>query len=220
MHSSFSQEATRDLIRPRPLDRRTSGYSSRRSEGPGEGDFGHVSGISMRHERKRREKRNSIKSSISPANRSYLGTNHSRSIGIHDDTSQELNSYSYSGLHQIQQYYHDHENRSMISNVDSTAKRKKQQWKSKVKDTYYRLLRKRLGRRHSYIRKDPSEFDEQIAIINDNVRIPNEERIQDLKLVEKTRYETLQRYTDKYPLLNLRKKVMILARYILFSLIF
>ena len=214
MYSSFSQDVTRDLIRPKPLDRRTSGYSSRRSEGPGEGDFGQVSGISGRHERKRREKRLSTnKSNISQANRSYLGTNHSRSIGIYEDTSQELNSHSFSGLHQIQQFYYENGNRSMLSNVDSAARKQKQKWNTKVKDTYYKLLRKRLGRRSSYTRKDPSEFDEQIETINDNVRIPNEERIQDLKLVEKTRLETLKSYTDKYPLLQFRKKVMTLARY-------
>lgn len=212
-HSSFSHEVTRDLIRPKPLDRRPSGYSSRRSEGPGESDFGQVSAISGRHERKRRDKRlNTTKSNISQANRSYVGTNLSRSIGIYDDTSQELNSYSFSGLHQIQQFYYENGNRSMLSNADSAVRRQKQKWNSKVRETYYRLLRKRLGRRPSYSRKDPSEFDEQIAAINDNVRIPNDERIQDLKLIEKTRLEVLQSYTDKYPLLQFRKRVMILAR--------
>jgi len=56
--------------------------------------------------------------------------------------------------------------------------------------------------------EDPSEFADQVKEIKENVRTPNEMRIADLKIIEKTPMEKLKSYKDKLPLLRLRKRIM------------
>lgn len=94
----------------------------------------------------------------------------------------------------------------------SSAHQKKRRLNNRVKDTYYKLLKKRFGRHSMYVSQEPEEFDEQIRLINDKVRIPNTERVADLKLEDKSSLQRLEEYSDKFPLLNLRKKILIYAK--------
>jgi len=131
-------------------------------------------------------------------------------MGRPEETSIDTHSYSFSGLHQIHQMYQDlNENGSRLgmSAMNSSIQRRRG-LASKVKDTYYKLLRKRFARRKSYVEPDTREFHEQMEYINENVRIPNEERIADVKLEEMTMLERAEKYKDKYPFLEQRRKIM------------
>ncbi len=92
--------------------------------------------------------------------------------------------------------------------MNSSANRKKKNLAGKVKDTYYKLLRKRFAMRNNHVEPDPTEFDEQIQLIEENIHIPNDERIADLKLEERTALERLEKYKDTLPLLDFRKKLL------------
>ncbi len=159
--------------------------------------------------KKRGVKRISTRSALSPG-KSAL-TNISRSLARADDSSVDTGSYSYSGLHYIHQMYQDiGENGSRIAgSISGTPYRnKKRSLASKVKDTYYRLLRKRFKRRNSYVQPDTQEFDQQIETIKENIHIPNDERIADLKLEEMTNLEKVEKYKDNFPFLEGRKSFM------------
>ena len=82
---------------------------------------------------------------------------------------------------------------------------------SDTKQMFYKLLRRKLGRRRS-IDKDITEFTDQVAEIKDAVRTPNDCRIQDLEITDKTKLEKLQDYKDKYPLLGLRRNILKMPR--------
>lgn len=149
-----------------------------------------------------------IRSNYSPAKSGTI--NQSRSMGRPEETSIDTHSYSFSGLHQIHQMYQDfNENASRLgtSAMNSSVQRRRG-LASKVKDTYYRLLRKRFTRRKSYTESDSREFNEQIEHINENVRIPNEERRADIKLEEIGTLERVAKYKDKYPFLDSRRTLM------------
>jgi len=207
--SSISQES-HDLMRPRPLMRRSSNTSH-----PSEGTIGTegrpLSGISSKRGMNKKNRQFIIKSNYSPAKSGTI--NQSRSMGRPEETSIDTHSYSFSGLHQIHQMYQDlNENGSRLgTSMMNSSMQRKRGLASKVKDTYYKLLRKRFARRKSQLEPDSREFNEQIDYINENVRIPNEERIADIKLEEMTTLEKISKYKDKFPFLDSRKKFMKIA---------
>jgi len=216
------QEGQRELIRPRPLFRKSSNTPSRRHESQLENDNRPLSGLSAGtrwDSKKRGAKRISTKTALLSPSKSAL-TNQSRSIGRPDDSSVDTQSFSYSGLHHIHQMYQDiGENGSRIpgSGYGTPYRNKKKSLANKVKDTYYRLLRKRFKRRNSYVHPDTQEFDEQMETIKENIRIPNDERIADLKLEEMTRLERVEKYSDDLPFLQQRKSFMRLLWYFFFN---
>lgn len=140
--------------------------------------------------------------------------NVSRSGGKHDETSMlEMQSSSFSGFQQLHNLYCDVNDLPGNENSKlSSAGYKRKKMHNRVKDTYYKILRKRFGRQSVFNSQDPPEFDDQIQIVNDNVRIPNNERIFNLRLEDKTSLERLQTYRDTFPFLRLRKKVFIFAK--------
>ena len=84
---------------------------------------------------------------------------------------------------------------------------------SDTKQTFYNLLRRKLGRRRSIDKgKDISEFAEQVVEIKDAIRTPNDCRIHDLKVTDKTKLERLQDYQDRFPLLRLRRNILKIPR--------
>ena len=147
-------------------------------------------------------------------NLSYGQHNISRSIGKQEDVSMDMQSSSFSGLQQLHNLYYDAQGNISINGSSriSSAGQRKRRLNNRVKDTYYKLLKKRFGRQSAYFSQEPEEFDEQIRLINDNVRIPNNERIVNLKLEDKSSLERLEGYKDNYPMLRYRKKVIIAAK--------
>jgi len=83
---------------------------------------------------------------------------------------------------------------------------------NRIRDMYFRAMKKGLARRKSEIKEDPEEFLNQVKEIKDSIRTPNDERIKDLVIVEKTPLERLKGYSDKYPLLKFRKGIAKIAR--------
>ena len=77
-----------------------------------------------------------------------------------------------------------------------------------VKNIYYNALKRRMGRRKSNIVADPDEFTELVKTIQEEIRTPNEIRINDITIIDKTPLERLKRYKDKYPLLKVRKQIV------------
>lgn len=79
---------------------------------------------------------------------------------------------------------------------------------TKIQNMYFKAIRKAMVRRRSKVFEDPNEFTDQVKEIKENVRTPNEMRIADLKIIEKTPMEKLKGYKDTFPLLRLRKRIM------------
>ncbi len=79
---------------------------------------------------------------------------------------------------------------------------------TKIQNMYFKAIRKAMVRRRSKVFEDPNEFTDQVKEIKENVRTPNEMRIADLKIIEKTPMEKLKGYKDNFPLLRLRKRIM------------
>jgi len=194
-----NNETPRELIRPRLLLRESSNTPS---------NLRPLSGLSggSRYGSKRRGGKIST-----------VVSNQDHSIAASGDTSAETESISFSGLHNIHQVYQDiGENGSRILGIGSGSpfKKRRKTIALKVKDTYYKLLRKRFKRRNSHIAPETQEFDDQIERIKKNIHIPNNERVADLKLEEMTRLERVEKYRDDYPLLEQRKSIMRFLWYI------
>ena len=81
-----------------------------------------------------------------------------------------------------------------------------------VKKVYYNALKKRMGRRKSKIVADPDEFTQLIKTIQDDMRTPNDIRMNDIVIIDKTPLERLINYKDKLPLLETRKQIAKIAR--------
>jgi len=83
---------------------------------------------------------------------------------------------------------------------------------NRIRDMYFRAMKKGLARRKSEVQEDPEEFTNQVKEIKESIRTPNDQRIKDLVIVEKTPLERLKGYSDKYPLLKFRKGIAKIAR--------
>jgi len=81
-----------------------------------------------------------------------------------------------------------------------------------VKSVYYNALKRRMGRRKSKIVADPEEFAQLIKTIHNDIRTPNEIRINDIAISGKSPLERLRDYKDKFPLLEARKQIMKIFR--------
>lgn len=75
-----------------------------------------------------------------------------------------------------------------------------------IKQVYYTMLKKKMTRRRNSVRyEDDPEFTEQIQTCKDGGYIPNNEKLRDLEIVDKTSFEKAKVYGDKYPLLSWRR---------------
>ena len=85
----------------------------------------------------------------------------------------------------------------------------------KVHRTYYDKLRRVIKWSRSNSKKEdyePPEFQQQIEEYEENITVPDTDKIRDLQIVERTSLEKLKHYHDRFPLLKFRKKILKLMR--------
>ena len=84
-----------------------------------------------------------------------------------------------------------------------------------LRQIFYKLARRKLARRYDELEvRDPEEFNMQIQMSRDHKHVPNDEKLKDLRVIEKPVSEKIKEYTDRYPLLTARKFFLKLFSYI------
>lgn len=86
-----------------------------------------------------------------------------------------------------------------------------------VQKPYYATLAERLRRRISLRIEPPSEFDDDNNMIDSQAAVPQQDRLATLNIVEMNALEQLYAYHDKYPLLKLRKTLLYIPKYQIYS---
>lgn len=118
-----------------------------------------------------------------------------------------------SDLYELQNYFHQQRPSRAGSQVSFEDGSPRNRRGGEIKNFYYNALRKKMGRRRSMKMDDPVEFNEQVKEIKENIRTPNEMRVRDIAISEKTNMERLIAYKDNFPFLKFRKNLLLGPRY-------